>query len=352
MHTPHSRRSFLAAAAALGAAGALHRASFAVQTQDKSGLAEPVIGEGEHRYRCIHDWARPSAQHVFGNTHGVAVDDAGLVYIKHTVHASSPRDEAICVFDPQGGFVRAFGAEFKGGAHGLLLASEADGQYLYLADCNRGVVVKTDLAGREVWRRGVPEASGLYGSAAEYKPTNVARVPDGSGPQSGHLFVADGYGRSWIHEYDAKGEYIRSFGGPGKERGQVLCPHGIFVETRKGTPRLVVADRSNRRLQYFSLDGRHLGLVSEPVRLPCHFDQDGDCLLVPDLEARVTLLGRDDAPLAQLGDGGNSALRDKPRDQFLPGKFIAPHGACFDAKGDIFVVEWVEVGRVTKLERA
>ena len=34
-----------------------------------------------------------------------------------------------------------------------------------------------------------------------------------------------------------------------------------------------------------------------------------------------------------------------------PGKFIHPHDACFDAQGNIFVVEWVEVGRVTKLRK-
>jgi hypothetical protein len=39
------------------------------------------------------------------------------------------------------------------------------------------------------------------------------------------------------------------------------------------------------------------------------------------------------------------------RDHFTPGKFVAPHGACFDHKGNIFVVEWVEIGRVTKLRR-
>ena len=36
---------------------------------------------------------------------------------------------------------------------------------------------------------------------------------------------------------------------------------------------------------------------------------------------------------------------------FLPGQFVCPHGACFDAEGNIYVVEWVEVGRVTKLVR-
>ena len=36
---------------------------------------------------------------------------------------------------------------------------------------------------------------------------------------------------------------------------------------------------------------------------------------------------------------------------FRPGKFVSPHGACFDHAGNIFVTEWVEVGRVTKLRR-
>jgi hypothetical protein len=203
-----------------------------------------------------------------------------------------------------------------------------------------------------------PEQSGLYNSKAEYKPTNVAVVPatlvgpDGKpSPHAGHIYVADGYGRSWIHEYNVKGEYLRTFGGPGAERGQVSCPHGIGIDLRGATPRIVVADRSNRRLQYFSLDGRHLGFTKEGLRSPCHFDQHGKVLLVPDLEARVTLLGADDQVLAQLGDGTNYGLRDKSREQFVAGKFIAPHSACFDAEGNIFVVEWVEVGRVTRLRK-
>ena len=57
--------------------------------------------------------------------------------------------------------------------------------------------------------------------------------------------------------------------------------------------------------------------------------------------------------VAHLGDGGDDArkLREKDRDAFIPGKFICPHGACFDPDGNIFVVEFVEVGRVTKLRK-
>jgi len=31
------------------------------------------------------------------------------------------------------------------------------------------------------------------------------------------------------------------------------------------------------------------------------------------------------------------------------GKFLHPHDACFDRDGNIFVAEWVEGGRITKL---
>jgi hypothetical protein len=69
----------------------------------------------------------------------------------------------------------------------------------------------------------------------------------------------------------------------------------------------------------------------------------------------VTLIGRDNAILAQLGDSNaanwNNPLRREPREKFIPGEFICPHGACFDRAGNIFVVEWVEVGRVTKLRK-
>lgn len=69
---------------------------------------------------------------------------------------------------------------------------------------------------------------------------------------------------------------------------------------------------------------------------------------------RVTLLDRDNKVIENLGDDSASEwrkTRTMTRDHFTPGKFVAPHGACFDHAGNIFVVEWVEVGRVTKLRK-
>ncbi|XVJ60904.1 MAG: hypothetical protein HEQ23_16545 [Tepidisphaera sp.] len=345
-----SRRHFVQSAGTAAAVALLGKAP-AARASNKSGLGPVLVGSGEHTYECIHDWAVLPKTHAFGNCHGVAFDAQGRCHIKHTVHSSSQTPDAMCVFDPEGKFIRSWAPEYKGGAHGLSIAKEKESQALWLADCNRGVVQKTDLDGKLILDFAWPEASGCYANKGEYKPTNVAVVPAGSWGPGGDVYVADGYGKSWIHRYNAKGEYQNSFGGPGKERGQVSCPHGIVIDTRSGTPTVLVADRSNRRLQSFSLDGRHLGFVTDELRLPCHFDIRGDVLLVPDLEARVTLLDKSNKLLAHLGDGGNGNLRGEAREKFIPGKFICPHSAAFDKDGNIFVVEWVEVGRVTKLKK-
>lgn len=327
-----------------------------VRGSNKSGLGPIVLGEGDHRYEAIHDWGKLPKTISYGNTHGVCEDSQGNIYVKHTVGKGSESSDAMVVFDGEGTFVRSWGAEYKGGAHGLHLAREAEGEFLYLCDQARGIVDKTTLKGERVWRLTAPMESGVYGSAGEYHPTNVAIVPrEGGGARAGEFFVGDGYGKSWVHRYSAKAEYLGTFGGPGKERGQLSCPHGLMVDmrpAREGKPaRLVVADRANRRLQYFDLNGRSQGFVADELRSPCHFHERDGVLVIPDLEARVTLFDRADKLICHLGDGANFGLRDKPREEFVPGKFIAPHSAIFDHEGSIFVVEWVEVGRVTKLRR-
>jgi hypothetical protein len=354
MKNSHSitRRDFVKTSAVAAAAIAAPRIILA---SNKSGLDPIILGEGEHKYEVQHDWGKLPRDIAYGNTHGVCEDSQGNIYIKHTVHATSTKADAIVMFDHDGKFVRSWGPEYKGGAHGMHLSREGDGEYLYLCDQARGVVDKTTLKGEKVWSKAAPMESGVYNNQGEYHATNVAVVPRGF-PRAGDFFVADGYGKSWIHRYNAKGDYLGTFGGPGKERGQMNCPHGLMVDVRGAgpdkPPRLVVADRANRRLQYFDLDGHSQGFVTDELRLPCHFDERGGVLLIPDLEARVTLFDKDNKLITHLGDGTNYALRDKPREQFVPGKFIAPHSAIFDHEGNVFVVEWVEVGRVTKLRKA
>jgi hypothetical protein len=109
-------------------------------------------------------------------------------------------------------------------------------------------------------------------------------------------------------------------------------------------------------LHAFSLDCKHHSYLPTPVRSPRHFDRQGELVVIPDLDAVVTLVDAQNKVLAQLGDGFTTfdevrALRKRPREEFKAGKFVCPHDAAFDKNGSIFVSEWVEVGRITKLEK-
>ncbi len=320
---------------------------------DKTGAKAPVIGIGKHTYEAIHDWGELPAGIKYGNTHGVVEDSQGHIYVHHTVHATSESADSMVVFDANGKFVKSWGKEFKGGAHGLHIRKEGSTEFLYLCGTARGMVMKATLNGEPVFTLGYPEQSAAYkpgpdGKKPKYSPTNLAIAPNGD------LYVGDGYGSSFINQYNNKGEYIRTFGGKGKEAGKLDCPHGIIVDGRDGAPVLTVADRGNARIQRFTLDGKHIDFVGG-TNMPCHFNffKNGDAV-IPDLGARVTLLDKHNRVIAHLGDDSDSKWRDTrklSRDRFTPGKFVAPHGACFDHVGNIFVVEWVEVGRVTKLRK-
>jgi hypothetical protein len=321
---------------------------------DKSGSKKPVIGSGEHTYEVTHDWGDLPSDIQYGNTHGVCEDSQGHIYIHHTVYSTSEKPDSMVVFDAQGKFIKSWGKDFRGGAHGLLIHKEGGTEFLYLCDTQRGLVVKTTLNGEEVLTLGYPRESEPYSKAGpdgkplKYSPTNLAVAPNGD------IYVGDGYGSSYIIQYSSKGDYIRTFGGPGKDAGQLLCPHGIVLDTRGAEPVLNIADRSNKRIQRFTLDGKHIDFLYG-TNAPCHFhfDNNGD-MVVPDLFARVTLMDRNNIILLHLGDDSSSdymATRKLTRDHFQPGKFVCPHGACFDHAGNLFVVEWVEVGRVSKLRK-
>lgn len=358
-HQHHdNRRDFLkrtgAAALAASMSGPFVHAS------DKAGAKKAIVGEGDFRYECHHNWGEVPSSIRWFETHGTAVDKAGFVYIKHRAGDRIPRpgehaQDTIVVFDPQGKFVRSFGKEYHGGGHGIDIREENGQEFLYLC-CMMPVnlVVKTDLKGEVVWIKKAPAEPHVYDAKHPFTPTNVAFGPGGT------FYVGDGYGSHYIHEYDAAGKWIRTFGGYGGGPGQFRTPHGLWFDNRPGREaQLVVADRANHRLQYLTLEGKPES-ATEPekvVLFPAHFDIRGDVLLVPDLHARVSLFDKDNKPIVHLGEDpewrkkvlDGFKIRAQNPDTWPEGKFIHPHDACFDSDGNIFVAEWVAQGRVSFL---
>jgi hypothetical protein len=262
--------------------------------------------------------------------------------------------DTVLVFDPAGKFVRSFGKEWWGGGHGIDIRKDGGEEFLYLTNTWKSPkVVKATLKGQIVWKKERPETKEYENPKTRYNPTNVAFCPDGS------FFIGDGYGSNYMMKYDKDAKLVKVFGGTGTKDGQFRTPHGNWIDERNGKPVLVVCDRANARLQTFTLDGQFLS-ATEPnkvVLFPANIDTRGDVMLVPDLHARITLLGKDNQVLANLGDDAEwrkkvltKGVRGKPK-EWVPGKFVHPHDACFDKDGNIFVAEWVATGRISLLKK-
>lgn len=356
-----SRRRFVGAAAQFAAAAA----AFPYLATSSKGADRLVVGTGDYQYEVLHDWPKLPEKYSWQTTHNVAVDREGLLYVIHEGREEMKDHPSIFVFDSKGEFVRAFGSQFQGGGHGLEVITEGSEQFLYVTGYQQlKNFAKMTLKGELVWERRAPMSSGLYpdGEAGQPKkewgrnrfmPTNYAFLPDGG------FFLADGYGSYRIHRYDRHGNWVSTFGAEGKGPGQFNTPHGICLDARPGRePMVAVADRANARLQWFTLDGQHRKTM-DGFLLPANLDTYKNLLLVPDLQARITLLDAKDNVVAQLGEDAawrtevlkdGLKLRREPQ-RWVAGKFLHPHDACFDAEGNIFVAEWVHTGRITKLRR-
>lgn len=313
-------------------------AAFQAPADERVMLASDKVA-----YEWQRGWGKLPEGMSFGNTHGCVVVDS-----KNRVYMNTDTEHAVIVFEADGTFVKSWGKELAGGLHGMCLVKEGEREYLYLTHTGRHEVLKATLDGEILWTLGWPEEAKVYENAGQYNPTSVAVARDGT------LYVADGYGRSYIHQYDKERKYIRTFGGGGSEVGKLRTPHGIWIDASGEKPVLLVADRENQRVQSFTLEGEPLGVVATDVRRPCHMHQQGDRTVIADLAGRITVMDRKLAVLGHLGDNPDPAKRAQngvPREQWKDGEFLSPHCAHFAANGDIYVLDWNYLGRITKLKQ-
>src|SRR4051812_33315347 len=246
-----TRREFLATVAAAPVFSPI-----LLGVQDKAGTRAPILGSGANTYEAIHDWGELPPQIKWGNTHGVVEDSQGNIYVHHTVHATSDSADTMVVFDPRGKFVRSWGSDFRGVAHGLHIRKEGTDEFLYLTvnaanpkmippPALQAVLVKMTPRGEIVWKIAGPPAVDAYkpgadGVAKRYNPTNIAIAPNGD------VYVGDGYGSYFVNQYNSKGDYIRAFRRRGSQAGQLNEPHADCGRTRT-TPLVAVARRPDNR---------------------------------------------------------------------------------------------------------
>ena len=310
-----NRRRFLQTTVAASAAATTSLAAPSVLTAKKTD-GNVIVGEGDYRYEVNHAWPQLPDKYHWQTTHNVAVDSQENLYVIHEGHKNKKDHPSIFVFDKEGRFVRAFGAQFQGGGHGLEVRKEGNQEFLYVcAYQDLKTFAKLDLMGEEVWRRYAPVQSGVFREGEEnpsggwgrnrFLPTNFAFLPDGD------FFLVDGYGSYTIHRYDKDGTWKSFFGGPGKGQGKFNLPHGIWIDARAGRkPQIVICDRAHHTLQYLTLDGKYIETLTG-YGLPANADTYKDLLLIPELHARITLLDAKNQVVARLGDDADRIKSEK-----------------------------------------
>jgi len=340
------------------------------------------ITVGGLTYSWVDTWAQvpdSESSRLGWAHHGVAVARNGEVITFH------PGDPTVLAYNTDGALVRSWNAPLVE-AHGMALALDGSTEYLWIADPGAkrdpktgyqyapgprpGQVIKFHLGGKTAMKLARPDLA-VYESGT-YSPTSVTVFQEQHGG-AGDVWVADGYGESYVHRYSKSGVYLGSINGQEGRAGRFSCPHAVFVDTRKTNPELYIADRSNRRIQVYDMIGNFKrAFGSDFLTSPSAFAVSGDLLIIAELRGRLAVLDRDDRLVGYLG--ANPAVADiergsaqdppgwpnrlgpdggllRPND-LEPSKFNSPHGVAADEHGNLYVVEWLIGGRYTKLAKS
>ncbi len=259
---------------------------------------EQVLAEGQRVpvFREDPGWLKVPAKWKLGNVASVAVDGRDHVWILHrprTLSADQVAQAAppVMEFDPAGNFVQAWGGHGNGyewpqREHGIYVDhtdhvwiggnNNKERKRPLLEPVNDDQILKFTRTGTFVLQIGRSDKS-----AGNADTSNLRQPADMVvHPKTNELFVADGYGNHRLIVFDAgTGAFKRTWGAFGntpldldrrpaaaasRPDGQSGPEHFDTVHSvRVSNDDLVyVADRGNKRVQVFTLEGKFLSQAS------------------------------------------------------------------------------------------
>ena len=267
-------RRYTVAAALLGCTSLAAQAPAVAPTND---APSPYVTE--------EGWAKMPAGRTWGATSAVDIDpDGRSIWVAERCGANtcwngaegkpSPLD-IVLKFDSSGNLVKRFGQGmfvFPPGIHvdrdGNIWVTDGQDNYPRRA---RGAAADAPLPampakiiGHQIYKFS-PDGKLLLtlGKAGGNRPNEPAdpasfyQPNDVTTNAAGDIFVAEGHGgaNARIVKFDKTGKFLKEWGKRGAGPGEMDQPHALAWDS-KG--RLVVADRSNNRIQIFDEDGKLL----------------------------------------------------------------------------------------------
>ena len=321
------------------------------------------------RFRVDPFWPKPLPNRwIFGQVSGVAVDRHDHVWIVQRPKSLTedergatlnPPRSLCCVpappvmeFDAEGNVLQAWGGpgpgyDWPANEHGIFV-DHGDNVWLAGNGEKDHHLLKFTRTGKFTLQIGKPGAGKGDGDTHNLGRPADTRVD----PDTGELYVADGYGNHRVIVFDAAtGAYKRHWGANGRPPGEPgIKPLGTPVHcVRLARDGLVyVCDRRHNRIQVFRRDGtfvREISLAPDTRGngavwdLDFSVDRGQTYLYVADGENNhVWLLQRDGGRvLSRLGRNGRYA-----------GQFHWVHNIAVDSKGHLYTAEVDTAKRVQK----
>jgi len=196
----------------------------------------------------IQIWkSRGLADGRFNRPHDIAITSDGSVYV------TDKWNHRVQQFSTQGVFIRTWGSGRSWGDDGILddgLLSyptaivAAPDDSVYIADSGSQRIQQFNAEGQFIRTWGNKgSAEGQFDS-----PVGIAIALDGS------VYVADRYNHR-IQQFSAEGIFIRTWGMRGSDDGQFKSPEGLTIASDGN---VYVADSENNRIQQFSPQGEFI----------------------------------------------------------------------------------------------
>jgi DNA-binding beta-propeller fold protein YncE len=241
-------------------------------------LTAPLFAQQppEIRYHAVPDFLKLPPDIHLGEAAGVAVNSKGHIFVFSRGNSTGPAYGAsaaqLLQFLPDGRFVREIGHNLYAWSFAHSVRVDKDDN-IWVADKGSDMVIKFNPEGRVVMVFGRKLEASDEGAEPLKHPKPplppvdgmFRQVTDMAWDSAGNTYISDGYVNSRIAKADKDGVWLKSWGEPGNQPGQLNTPHSIAVDAQNN---VYVADRGNRRIQVFDAEGKFLRQITIDVPAP------------------------------------------------------------------------------------
>lgn len=296
---------------------------------------------------------------IFGQLGGVCVDSHDHIVVidrRNITEEEQQIAEAappFIMFDASGAVVASWGdpERVPESLHGCSFDIDDN---IYVAGNDDGIIQKYSHDGELLLQIGLRGHFDSADDSMEGEPLNASRsqffLPAAvvSHPDTGEIFVADGYGNRRIAVFDSKGEFLRQWGRQATQDEIDTGAGGVFADvlhciTISNAGLVYVCDRKGNRIQVFTSSGefvRNVWVRTGVEQLP---DSRGTAWWVdfsddPEQQYLYVMDGRNEQ-VHVLDHQSGEILSTFGRPGHQAGDFTHGHTLALDSQGNLYVAE-------------